>query len=77
MGTPAYLAPEVIAAQPGKSYNAEVRAEHSGERAAQQLMSRLNTGHVIGPWHNALGPAEWLACRQRCIEGWGRACECG
>ena len=25
VGTPAYLAPEVIAAQPGKSYNAEVR----------------------------------------------------
>ena len=25
VGTPAYLAPEVIAAQPGRSYNAEVR----------------------------------------------------
>lgn len=25
MGTPAYLAPEVIAAQPGKSYDAQVK----------------------------------------------------
>jgi serine/threonine-protein kinase SRK2 len=27
VGTPAYLAPEVIAAQPGKSYDAQVRMQ--------------------------------------------------
>lgn len=36
VGTPAYLAPEVIAAQPGKSYNAEVRAAEDAEHARKR-----------------------------------------
>lgn len=33
VGTPAYLAPEVIAAQPGKSYDAQVRRSSRWRRA--------------------------------------------
>lgn len=52
VGTPAYLAPEVIAAQPGKSYNAEVGVE------LVRSISRQATSVV--PWHKEPGGQ---ACR--------------
>lgn len=37
VGTPAYLAPEVIAAQPGRSYDAQVRRWRAAHRAITSI----------------------------------------